>query len=268
MNYFFQRIVNNIYCSLFKRGKLPDFIIIGSQKAGSTYLQHILSCNPEIEMSPNFPNIIKDKNALSLREIHFFNSDKFKKGAGWYKLFFNNNKKLQGEKTPIYISQIVSHKRMFETVPNAKLILLIREPAARLYSAYNQPGAGYDRTKSFEENIELDLAKNSKDSLVARGFYIDQIENLLRYYPKNQLLIIITEQMKKDPEKIYRKVCDFLDIGYSDVDFNKKVNANKYKDEINKETEEKLRNLYKPYNQRLYNFLGQEIEEWEKKESN
>lgn len=257
--------ISDFFSSFFNKGKLPDFIIVGAQKAGSTYLQQILDSNPHIEMSPNFCKIIKDEKRVSLREIHFFNSNDFKsKGVRWYKLFFNDNGKIQGEKTPTYICQKFSHERMFKTIPKAKLILLIRNPVDRLFSAYTQRGAGYDENKSFEENIEQDMAENPESGLISRGFYIDQIQNLLRFYPKDQLLIIVTEQMKENPKRVYEKVCGFLRVDCVDVDFNKKINVNKYKSKMNKETEEKLYNLYEPYNQRLYEFLGYKITEWEK----
>ncbi len=119
------------------KGKLPDFLIIGVQKGGTTSLWYHLKEHPQIQMSPNFIG----KNSIgkiNTKEVHFFDNPKqWGKGISWYKSLFNENSQLQGEATPDYVSDFNAHERMYKDVPNAKLIVILRNPIDRAYSAYN-----------------------------------------------------------------------------------------------------------------------------------
>jgi len=261
------------------KGKLPDFLIIGVAKCGTTYLWHILKQHPEVEMSPNFLRIVPRGNLIpwiNNKEIDFFSDEKiFEKGLKWYESLFNNNNKKQGEATPHYSSaENFYHQKMREYLPDAKLIILLRNPADRAFSAFNHmvrnqfnmwgPGSGYDMNKNFSENIELDIkSKFQCGAVVSEGFYMKQIENLLKYYPRNQLLIIITEQMRENPEKNYIEICDFLGIKNIVLNFKKKAYVGKYIEKLDNQTAKKLYSLYEPFNKELYKFLGYEIKEWE-----
>tara|TARA_Y100000310_G_scaffold343767_1_gene452925 strand:+ start:2057 stop:2992 length:936 start_codon:yes stop_codon:yes gene_type:complete len=246
---------------LFNSGKLPDFLIIGTQKAGTTSLWHHLKKHPQIEMTPNYYNFERQRT-LRIKEVHFFdNNKKWVKGTRWYKSLFNNNSKLQGEATPGYIYFKRSHKRMFNVVPNAKLILILRNPIDQLYSAYNMKlKFNKNICEGFEKNLEK--RSRSKDDLqIERGFFLKQIRHLLKYYNKDQLLILISEEMKKNPQKTYNKVFDFLHIKKIKIKYNPNIGKRKYKP-MKKETRKKLAKLYSPHNEKLFKFLGYKIPEW------
>lgn len=265
---------NNKYISYRAKnnlGKLPDFLIVGAQKSGTTYLWKILKQHPDVEMSPNF--LSKNRNGKeNKKEVFFFNRDEnWQKGTAYYKSLFNDNEKIQGESTPNYLPDTSCHKRMFELLPKARLIILLRNPVLRAYSAFyhikrikTPHDHKVETKKSFEENFKNN---NLDKNIVEFGFYIDQIENLLRYYPKDQILIIISEQMKKNPAESFQRVCKFLEINYVEVDFNIKTNVGEYDRPMEEETKKMLRKIYEPYNQRLYNFLGTTIKEWEEEKN-
>ena len=98
--------------SWFFAGKLPDFLVIGVKKGGTTSLWEHLRKHPDIEMSPNFISKFK-AGGLNKKEVEFFdNIGNWIKGINWYKSLFNNNGKLQGEATPDYISTKTAHKKI------------------------------------------------------------------------------------------------------------------------------------------------------------
>lgn len=255
---------------LSRRGKLPDFLIVGAQKSGTTYLWKMLNEHLLIEMSPNFCEI-KDEMA-NKKEINFFtDGKKFSKGVSWYKSLFNDNGKIQGEANTDYCFRKDIHRKMFQIIPEAKLIMILRNPVDRAYSAFNhmrQDGRGWGKCapdKSFSENIDIDIESNlTGESIISRGFYAEQIKSLLKYYSPDQLLILIAEQMKENPEKIYRKICQFIGAPFAKINLNKKIHARNYDGPINKIAEEKLREIYSPRDEELYELLGYKIKEWEK----
>lgn len=239
------------------KGKLPDFVIVGAQKCGTTSLDKNLRQHPQIMM----PFLIK--------EIHFFNQHWDRnKDVNWYKGHFKNIDGVCGEATPAYIYFSQYHKRIYDTIPDAKLILALRNPVNRAYSQWNHKKYYYTAHKSFPEIIKQELKKDNlvpqKDDLLKRGFYIDQINSLLKYYPREQLHIIISERMRSNMQEEYNRIFDFLGIKrMENLNFIKNVHSRKYSEPMDKEVENLLYNLYKPYNERLFEFLGYRVQEWE-----
>jgi lipopolysaccharide transport system ATP-binding protein len=251
-----------------KRGKIPDFLLIGTQKGGTTSLWHHLKQHPKIEMSPNFVKF--DGNKIRYKEIHFFDNDYiWAKGIRWYKSLFNDNSKLQGEATPEYIALEKNHKRMHKVVPNAKLILILREPTSRAYSSFNhqkKEGVYWD---NLTKDIQFDKLVNKfikspglSNNIIKRGFYIEQINSLLQYFRRENLLILISEEMRKNPQKVYNKIFDFLGIKRIKIKYKSSIHERTYDEPIKEGTKKRLDKIYKPYNKRLYQFLGKKIKEW------
>lgn len=194
-------ISNNIkilFRILLGKGKLPDFLVIGSQKCGTTYLWEILRQHPEIEMAPHYLRIKYKKNPVWIdkKEIGFFWDKRiFKKGVLWYKSLFNKNDKLQGEANPSYYAATEFHERMYKIIPNAKLILLIRNPVNRAFSAFNhmvrtkRNWPGYDISKNFSENINKDIQLGLKcEDILNYGFYIKYIKKPFKILSKKPIV--------------------------------------------------------------------------------
>ena len=97
---------------------LPDFIIIGAQKCGTGALKYYLGEHPQIYMNQS--------------ELHYFDRKRFfRQGIEFYSRFFPNPEAMQGEKTPKYICSLYCHERMYQAVPHARLILLLRNPCGQ-----------------------------------------------------------------------------------------------------------------------------------------
>lgn len=193
--------------------RLPDFLIIGAQKAGSTWLAHRLNQHPDIFI----PN----------RELHYFNNQKnYQKGEKWYASHFDEAEpeQLIGEKTPNYLfgdlqgiaghdPQVLSH--ISQTIPNAKLIIVLRDPVERALSAAKH----FIRTGRISPFIGLDELLTAESvqpdcyGILQGGFYAHQISTVLEYFPPEQVLILIFEEdVVANPAKALMRVCNFLGI--------------------------------------------------------
>ena len=246
---------------------LPDFIIIGAQKAGTSALRFNLSKHPDIFTAKVATG---NENRPFKNEINFFNSDvTWDKGISWYKSLFSEPDKIQGEKTPAYIMSEKAMQRMVEVAPNVKLILLLRNPVHRAYSQWNHHNqklakAPNSRWKidTFENIISLSTQNISPfNSLINQGKYILQINKILKHFPREQLFFGITERFLNDPNRQLDKVLDFL--GAERIDLKPQIrHKREYQENIKQETKIYLDTLFEPYNQQLFDFLGEEIVEW------
>lgn len=266
--------------------KLPDFIIAGIEKSGTSSLFVNLSKHPSIEMAPNAFKYMQSGMMNNIKEPHFFNKN-WHKGVRWYQGLFNNNDKLQGEAAANYLFKEAYIKRMSSTVPHAKIIVALRDPVTRAYSQYYHDRGPFRRflvkrlihlrdnkdllirmaklwDLSFNEAIKKEIKKGITvgSGIIGKGLYIDLIENLLKYYPRQQVLIVISEQMKQDMQGTYNKIFDFLDVARAKISFDRHVLVRKYEKPMSKWEEEILNKIYSPYNKRLFSFLGYKVPEW------
>lgn len=235
---------------------LPDFIVIGFGKAGTTTLYHYLGEHPCIMKS-------------SHDHLGFFDSN-FELGLNFYKSFFptqsTKNKILKKYKkfstydvTASYVKNPLCAKRIFETLPRIKLIIICRNPVDVAYSYFNNYFA-LSTKLSFEEAIKNEIKihedeiKKSKNypmnllekSFLARGIYSEQLKTWHELFPKDQLLFIKTEDLEKDPIKTFNEVFDFLNLPKFTIKNFEKQNVGKYTP-MKEETRKFLINFYKPH---------------------
>jgi len=261
---------------------LPDFYIIGSAKCGTSSLYEYLSYHPAVQ-----PAVTK--------EVHFFDHY-FERGLNWYKVCFplkldkffvkNFGKKkfITGEASPRYIDHPHTPKRIKEITPDAKFIILLRNPIERAYSHYIMNVRQGIEPLSFEEAIDQQT-KRTKDefkkmekaenyyskpyfrfSYLERGIYISKLERWLKYFPKEQFCIIKSEDMFKDPNTIFNQILKFLELSPLKLNIYKQYRKGDYsKIKMTDDTKKHLYEFYKPYNQRLYKLLEKDLE-WEKNE--
>jgi hypothetical protein len=256
-------------------GSKPDFLIVGAAKSGTTSLAINLNLHPGIYIPAG--------------EVHYFTKH-WDRGPQWYLSHFNQRGKVQGEKSPTYLYYLECHQRMQRFLPEAKLVVLLRDPVARAFSNWNmryndkrliRQGLHYnsqrekqDHLKSLDFTAIVDyyLAREGKGSLfqrpldiVHRGLYILQIQNLLKFYHREDLLILITELFSRDETKVYADVCRFLNVLPFEPESFEKYRVGDYKNTIPEEAAGKLREFYRPYNERLFRFLGYRVHQWEEK---
>lgn len=173
---------------------LPDFLGVGVQRAGTTFVNRALSEHPEV-CTPD------DK------ELHFFDWH-WDRGEEWYKDQFAACEPGQvvGEVTPDYIADEAAVRRMAVTVPDAKLFVLLRDPVERAYSAYWLFREDRYPDRSFEEAIEDD------SDLLERGRYADQLARLEEHFDPDQIHVAFLADMKEDDVALVQDLYRFLGV--------------------------------------------------------
>lgn len=186
----------------------PTFLIIGSQKAGTTSLYHVLAEHPEIEMS-------------ATKEVNFFFYDHYyQRGLSFYEQFFSSTTTTNaiGEASPGYICHPEVPARIHQALPHIKLVLTVRNPVDRAYSQYWDNRRKLSESRSFEQVFQEEfhtVYHPQKMGYFSRGFYITYIQNYLSYFPPEQLLILVTEDFKKKASETYQKIFQFLEVDAS-----------------------------------------------------
>jgi hypothetical protein len=248
-------------------GKLPDFVVVGTQKGGTTELYDQLVKHPQI--APAFA-----------KEVHFFDAN-FSKGPEWYTAFFPPAHRatavtLTGEASPCYLFHPDAARRAAATVPDARIILLLRNPVDRAYSHYHhEVRIGYE-THSFESAIEREQMRLSGEkakmlreqeyysdrymhySYLSRGIYIQQLHAWYQHFPREQILVLKSEDFYAKTPAVMSQVFEFL--GLPD---RQSVKLQRHKSFPYPKMEETLRRrlaeYFVPYNQELYDYLGRDF---------
>lgn len=248
---------------------LPEFLIIGSQRAGTTSLYSYLSAHPNLHRA-------------ILKEVHFFDNN-FYKGLDWYRGNFplltsknGDQRIITGEATPYYIFHPHAARRIAQVFPSMKIIILLRNPVDRAYSHYqHEVGLGVE-TLSFEEAIEKEeirldgeLEKLYRDeyyrsfnhqhfTYLSRGRYIEQLIHWSKYFQREQLLVLKSEDLFKSRQETFSKVLEFLDLTDWKLPESRVHNQLQYQG-MNPSTRDRLCSYFEPYNLELNEYLGRDF---------
>ncbi|MDD1605891.1 MAG: sulfotransferase domain-containing protein [Methylococcaceae bacterium] len=279
--------LSNLFYS-FNKDKYPQLLIIGTQKAGTTTLFDMLNC------CPNFCG-------SSDKETGFFTKDVFyNQGNEWYLMQFEqcNSNAIKFEATPEYLYYPDTPKKIYSFNKRMKFIVVLREPAARCYSAwnmfrsFNENSAEHiynqftqyanpplreaisdllftEHFPSFKQAVFDDIERyqsKSNDwepSFVRRGLYCEQIENYLQYFRLSEFLFLEQRELNH-PDLVLKKISNFLDIEIDTTAIENPVisNTGAYEahDESLDETMFMLKSFYKPFNDRLFSQIGIEYD--------
>lgn len=241
-----------------QQNKEPNFFVIGAAKCGTTTLYDFLEQHPDVYMSPikephffcsdirieNFSDEYKKyvySRGINIQEYVAGNMSK--KYWEWYvdefgtylKLFKNaTNQKALGEISNGYLFSKVSAKEIKEKYPQAKIVMILRNPISRAYSHYLANVRDGRTTLPFREEIENDLNKQIKGwcishNYIEMGMYYSQVKRFLDAFPTNQVLIFLNDELKSNANNVGRKLFDFIG-----VDINAPINYS------NKQNEAKM----------------------------
>ncbi|MBW4695442.1 MAG: sulfotransferase domain-containing protein [Lyngbya sp. HA4199-MV5] len=237
-----------------------DYLIIGVGKAGTTSLFHYLSQHPQI-INPHE------------KEIQFFN-ERYEYGLDWYLAQFppRSFKKetfLTGESTPWYLGKLGAEERVFNAFPLIKLITLLRNPVARTISQfYMSSKAGLDhRTLEVAIADEIAILGNA-ESLeqineiywkTERGYlwfslYLPFLKKWMSFFPKDQLLILKSEELYNTPSETLSRVFKFLGVSDCDLISYPKLNLGSYPI-VDHELRKILFDFFYKHNQELEEYL-------------
>lgn len=246
---------------------LPDFIIIGETKSGTTSLYNYLLKHPKIKNTLSNEMIIEEIKEISdsqlsnSKEIRFFDRY-YSNGLEWYKSNFPETvqNEITGEGTPMYMFRTMVAFRLKKDVPKVKLIVLLRNPVDRLYSNfqhYNKYISNWSkRYPSFEDY--LNTCSDSDYYLIEKGLYVYTLQKWFKYFPKEQFIIINTEEMKRSPQEVYSKILNFLGVDDFLIDDFKFHRENNYLP-MKRDTRKMLEDFYNPFNRELEKLLGKKF---------
>ena len=259
-------IKKNIFLtySLPNKYRVIDFIIGGTMKGGTTSAMDNFYKHPEISMVKN--------------EIHFFDKkEEYLKGIDWYKSHFDYSKKMIGDKGPdiMYMYSCLELVQMIN--PQIKIILFLRNPIERAYSHWKM--IKYDLFKnnnilSFEDCVKDELQNRMGEirsynvSLVShfiqRGFYYEQIKEILKYFPIDNLYISISEKIRDNMDEEYQKIFKFLGIKEFHSKFEEKYVSKNPEDVLDKKSKlyKDLQNLYTKDVRKLEKMIGYKTGWW------
>jgi Sulfotransferase domain len=191
---------------------LPSFVIIGAAKAATTWLRNQLEARSDV--------------SLPKQEPHYFTRE-YARGEAWYREWFAGagEGQMVGEKSADYLADPAVPERMHQLLPEAKLIVQLRNPVDRAYSDYCML---YRRgTVGKDIRTYLDPARQSPEPrFLDHGAYHRHLTKFLEFYSGSRLKVLIYEDIKNKPEQAFREVEEFLELPLSEVPRPLVANAN------------------------------------------
>ena len=186
--------------------RLPDFLVLGTQKGGTTTLQQLLIQHPGVCLAPG-------------KEVHYF-SKHWDQPTAWYASHYAGAAPQQrcGDITPFYLFHPQAPKRIHSLLPNAQLIVLLRDPVERALSQYfHSVRLGFetlpleDALDAEEERLSTGKLQHLQEhSYVSRSRYLEQLDRYLELFPGRQLLVLQSETLFADPTATWRQIEAFL----------------------------------------------------------
>ncbi|MGC9524844.1 MAG: tetratricopeptide repeat protein [Limnospira sp.] len=237
----------------------PHFIIIGTQKGGTTSLYRYLEKHPQIV------GCIK-------KETHFWNLH-FRRGLDWYLSHFPHLAPeadiRTGEATPNYLEIPEVPHRLFRAFPRVKLIVLLRNPIHRAVSQYHHWVRLMQESRTLEEAMTSELntlkncskqeiAKSPSPRYIQRGLYLYFLQNWLSVFPRSQFLILPSEDFYQNPRETFARVLDFLELPPCQLAEYSRHNRGHYT-QTETEIYSQLRDYFRPHNRGLQDFLNLEL---------
>lgn len=260
------------------RRSLPDFLLVGTKRGGTTSLWNYLVAHPDV--LPMFPA------SQQIKSPHYFDIH-HDRGQAWYRSHFptdaararaerrRGGRVVTGEASPYYMFHPLVPGRVAAEVPGAKILVTLRNPVDRAYSNYNERrGSGVEPLGTFEEALEAEPARllgedarvaaglyspaHDHHTYLARGRYAEQLERWFEVLPRSSVHVVLNEQLAADPASVFGGVCDFLEMSRPRTDDYPRHNLLPARS-LDPGTRERLVDYYRPHNAALADLLGIEL---------
>lgn len=248
-------------------GRKVEFLVAGVQKGGTSALFEYLRDMPGIQM----PDV---------KEVHFFDDEE---RVDWsdpdysaYHRLFEDDHRLRGEATPIYIYWPNALERIARYNPDMKIILLFRDPILRAWSHWKMEYAKRKEREPFAWCIREGRARLADAdptapghhrvfSYVERGFYGQQVERLLGLFPRDHCLLLRSEELQTNPAEQLATICDFLGLPSPSSIASRTVHAARemaYPSRLEADDRRLLANLYASDIERFEALTGLSTSPW------
>ena len=250
---------------------LPEFIIIGAQKAGTTSLYAALATHPKIR-------------AASKKEVHFFDYN-YHRGLGWYLRHFpaparRRGGAITGEASPYYLAHPHAARRIHAAVPGVRLIAILRDPVDRALSHYfshrfharkhgQVPLTMEEAFDGEEARVMPELGRMLADegydshafqhfSYKTRGLYAGQLERFFEFFPRDQVLLLRSEDFFARPGEVVSRCHRFLGLEpeAGTADLRPRGQGHYGPDEVPPKIHDDLVRFFAPHNDRFYRLAG------------
>jgi hypothetical protein len=256
---------------------LPDFVIIGTKRGGTTSLYHYLLQHQQV--LPMIPSRLKSP--------HYFYWH-YDSGERWYRSHFRtrpyrvvldtirHTPTVTGEASPYYLYHPFTAERMHSLMPRVKVIATLRDPVRRAYSHYQERVNNGVEPLSFEDALAAEpdrlageIEKMHADPLYYsrahdwysyrdRGIYAPQLERWLRRYPSEQILLLASEDFYADEQGTYDRVTDFLGISRQPLASTPQYNYRPV-EPLSAQARDELTEFYRPHNAALFELIGRDL---------
>lgn len=250
----------------------PSFLIVGAQRAGTTSMYKTLIEHPDV------------LGAGLHKGVHYFDTH-HDKGPNWYRGHFptrfrarrvqraTGHAPITGEASPYYMFHPLVPERIAKEIPEAKLIVMLRDPVERAYSAFTHERARGFETESFERAIDLEAERlagvdeqftadpnhqslaHQHNAYLARGRYVEQLERLERHVGRERIHVVDSDELFVDAEPLIRETVDFLGLTPWAPATLQKRNARPRRS-LEGQVRERLEQYFEPYDERLAKWWG------------
>jgi hypothetical protein len=178
---------------------LPNLIVIGAAKCGTTSLHEYLDVHPDVSMSRE-------------KELNFFVEEQnWRRGIDWYRAQFDAHAAVRGESSPAYSAFPVYRDvaaRIAQTIPDARLVYLVRDPIDRIVSHHRYRSLNWPAIGTLEDALRSDL----RERLVAPSRYWTQLEQYLTWFGSNRILVVDSNDLREHRQEALRTVFSFLGL--------------------------------------------------------
>jgi hypothetical protein len=239
-------------------GPLPDFVVLGTQKGGTSYFYRLLTKHHLVRRA-------------AAKELHFFDN-KFAEGVGWYRQCFsegervNGQRTITGEATPSYLFDPQVPERMARIVPDARLIALLRNPVDRAYSHYQMEVRRGKEARSFEEATQEEMRSaegegntvNVPHAYLRRGLYAEQLERFSFFANRERLLVVKSGNLFTRRLEALDRVLTFLRLPPFEPTLapHAPPAGRATYEPMDLDTRRRLEGFFAPHNERLYALLS------------
>ena len=268
-------VKRHVYAATSPLRVLPECAVIGTGKGGTTALHYYLGQHPCIGSS-------------AYDELGFFNEN-YHLGINWYKSLFPTvfyKKKMESKNkqclffdvTSTYMEEELTAKNVYEVNPNQKIIVILRNPVDRAYSHYHVNVKEKSEKRSFEDAVFEEMNRIKSERIIQnknlrvftpnnihylkKGFYALQLKSWFKIFPREQILVLSTEEFQEDQNLIYKKIFDFLNIPNMKIKSTEKMEKGNYIP-MKHDTRNLLLDYFRQYNHELFEFINSEFD-WKK----
>ena len=201
---------------------LPDFIIGGAMKSGTSTIHNILEKHPKVFIPKKEIGFFDIDNILEHSDFNFFTDNKWvsqsmdndpEKMWRWYQEKFKGKEtSLKGEDSTTYLASKIAAKRISLQKKDIKLIFILRQPSLRAYSNYYHLLRTGRATHSFEDTLRF-----NPFTVLNRSLYKEQIESFYKFIPKSRIKIIVFEDLISNQEAVIKDLCKFLNLSFDEL---------------------------------------------------